>query len=291
MSLFDRIKSLLSRAPLPDETRNLLSGVRDVDALRRGLDEIATENEVAAREIEREIERLSKQEHQHKERVGQGGITEREKLGALREIKRLRQRMDSLERRFKIHQDNVSLHLGLFDRITEMQAMEMKLVSQTQIEELAVDYEEKMEKHRDIMVAARAAQGREAVLDDSTERRELADLEREILVEQGKAQPLPEKPVAKKEPRPKAVEAPRAEKALAAVDAELEALEKEILAERAGRQVEKKAKVDEPLAAEAAKADAAAARRRSIEEELAALDAEDAENEADALEDEKGQLE
>lgn len=269
MSLFDRIKGLLSRAPLPDETRNLLSGVKDVDALRRGLDDIATENEVAAREIEREIERLSKQEHGHKERVLAGGVTEREKLQVLREIKRLRSRMESLDRRFRIHQDNVSLHMGLFDRITEMQAMEMKLVTQGQIEELAVDYEEKMEKHRDIMVAARAATGREAVLDDSAERKELADLERELL---GGPEPAPKAREGKARER----QAERkTEPALAAVDKELEALERELMAERAAVKAAPAAEGKAPAQDDAARRDAAsAARRKSIEEELAALDAE-----------------
>ena len=46
------------------------------------------------------------------------------------EIQRLRRRMTSLEKRHRIHQDNIDLHLGLFDRITEMEAMELKRVSQ-----------------------------------------------------------------------------------------------------------------------------------------------------------------
>ncbi len=185
MSLLDKIKGLFARTALPEETQLLLSGVADVAELRRGLDEIVTRNEVEARDIEREIEKLAKMEVAQKARVAEGSITQREKINVLREIKRLQRRMNSLEKRHRIHQDNIDLHLGLFDRITEMEAMEMKKVTQSQIEEIAVDYEEKLDQHRDIMAAARAATGLESIYEDSAERAELAALEREILKEAG----------------------------------------------------------------------------------------------------------
>ena len=53
MSLLDRVKRLFSKNPLPEETMLLINGVHDVNELRSGLDEIATRNEVEAREIER----------------------------------------------------------------------------------------------------------------------------------------------------------------------------------------------------------------------------------------------
>jgi hypothetical protein len=291
VSLLERIKGMFSRAPLPEETKLLLSGVSNVEELRAGLDAIATENEVEARGIEREIEKLGRQELSHKERVMAGQLADREKMSALREIKRLRRRMDSLEKRHRIHQDNIDLHLGIFDRISEMQAMELKRVNQTQIEEIAVDYEEKLEKHRDILNAARAAQGLDSQLDDSAERKELAALERQILAEAGngaepvKAEPRKiARPEAPAEGRDRPVERPKV-KALEVVDEELEALERELMAERAAAQADKARA--EPAKAEPAKAaadgakpsDASVARRKSIEEELAALDAEDDEAE------------
>lgn len=190
MSLLDKIKRMFGRNPLPDETKLLLSGVDDVAALREGLDQIVTRNEVEAREIEREIDNLAKMEDAHKEKVAAGELSQRDKMNALREIKRLRRRMTSLEKRHRIHQDNIDLHLGLFDRITEMEAMELKQVTQSQIEEIAVDYEEKLDKHRDIVAAGKAATGLENLYEDSAERAELAALEREILAEAG-VEPAP----------------------------------------------------------------------------------------------------
>jgi hypothetical protein len=282
-SLLEKIKGLFSRSSLPDETRLLLTKVKDVEELRSGLDQIATQNEVEARQIERDIEKLAKMEASHKERILGGSVSEREKLSALREIRRLRRRMDSLEKRHRIHQDNIDLHLGLFDRITEMQAMELKKVNQDQIEEIAVDYEEKLEKHRDIMNAARVAHGMDHDLEDSSERKALADLEREIRAEANVE-------AAETEP----LDIPTEEE----VDKELAEIEREVMASRAAatrartpeaKKTEPKkvveapkvaeTKVAETKVAETAKAEAAAARRKSIEEELAELAAREGDDE------------
>jgi hypothetical protein len=202
MGLLDKIKSMFSKGNLPEETQLLLSGVADVVELRKGLDEIVTRNEVEARDIEREIEKLAKMETAQKERIAGGDMNRREKTNTLREIQRLRRRMTSLEKRHRIHQDNIDLHLGLFDRITEMEAMELKRVTQDQIEEISVDYDERVEKHRDIMHAARAATGLEGSYTDSVEAAELAALEREILEEAGVGAEEEEPPQAEEKPAP-----------------------------------------------------------------------------------------
>jgi hypothetical protein len=273
MSLFEKIKTLFSRATLPEETRLLLTNVKDVEQLRAGLDEIATQNEVEAREIERDIEKLGRMEAGHKERILGGTISEREKMSALREIRRLRRRMDSLEKRHRIHQDNIDLHLGLFDRITEMQAMELKKVNQHQIEEIAVDYDERLEKHRDIMNAAKVAHGMDSVLEDSAERKALKDLEREILAEarqeETETAPLPEVPDEDE------------------VDRELEEIEREVLANRAAVRAQKsptKAPEPEKKVVEATAAAADKPKRKTIEEELAELAAREGEEDEDGRE-------
>lgn len=255
MSLLEKIKGMFGKQPLPEETRALLSGVADVDALREGLDEIVTSNEVEARNIEREINQLALNETNHKAKIQAGDPSQREKLNILREIKRLRRRMDSLEKRHRIHQDNIDLHLGLFDRISEMQAMELKKVSQAQIEELSADYDEALDKHRDLMATARAAAGLEGVYEDSAEQAELAALEAEILAE-----------VAPEEEEPVVEEAP----AKAPVKTEPVKTEP-----KQAEPAQTEAKVDAAVAKEsAAEESASARRRRSLDEELAKMEAE-----------------
>jgi hypothetical protein len=187
MGLLDKIKGFFTKETMPDETRLLLAGVENVHELRRGLDEIVTRNEVELKEVEREIDKLEKIELGEKEKVKAGTLSPREKDNTLRYIKRLRTRMDSYQKRHKIHQENIDLHLALLDRIDEMEAMELKAVKQEQIEEIAVDYEERVEKHKEIVAAGRVASEREPrALDDQHDRKELDALEREILAEDGK---------------------------------------------------------------------------------------------------------
>jgi hypothetical protein len=186
MGLLDKLKGFFTKETMPDETRLLLAGVENVSELRRGLDEIVTRNEVELKEVEREIDKLEKIELAEKDKVKAGTLAAREKDNTLRYIKRLRTRMDSYQKRHKIHQENIDLHLALLDRIDEMEAMELKAVKQEQIEEIAVDYEERIEKHKEIVSAGKvAAEHEPSALHDASERKELDALEQEILGEDG----------------------------------------------------------------------------------------------------------
>ena len=127
--ILDRIRSIFVKQQVPDETRLLLEGVENIHELKRGLDEIVTRNEVELKEVEREIDKLEKIELAEKEKVKGGALSPREKDNTLRYIKRLRSRMDSYQKRHKIHDDNIDLHNTLLDKITEMEAMELKAVT------------------------------------------------------------------------------------------------------------------------------------------------------------------
>src|SRR5262249_26561058 len=75
-------------------------------------------------------------------------------------------------------------------------------------EEIAVDYEERLEKHKEVVAAGRVAQEQDVEYDDIAERRELESLEKEIVGEVAK--PEPEEPVAQPEmPEPKLIQPPR----------------------------------------------------------------------------------
>lgn len=181
----ERIKNLFAKKQnIPEDTRKKINDVENVAKLLQVLDNIATENEIQAREVERETEKLLQLEEFHKEQVLKQDLGEREKLNTLREIKRYRRRIDSLDRRHKIHQENIDLHLGLYDKIYEIRAMELKHVSQIEIEEIAVEYDEKLEKHRDILTSMHTSNENLPKL-GSYEKKELEDLEKELLKEAG----------------------------------------------------------------------------------------------------------
>jgi hypothetical protein len=181
-SLLSKIKSMFSRGKVPEKTEMLISGVESVNDLRVALDKEITENEVYAGQVDRELLKIGEQVEEQKEQIKSGSLTERAKINALRTIKRLNGRIQSYERRLKILQDNIDLHFTILNQVDEMEAMEMKAVKRDQIEEIAVDYEERLEKHRDFVAAVRSSVP-DSDYEDMLEKKELAELEASIMAE------------------------------------------------------------------------------------------------------------
>ena len=205
-SLLGKIKNLFSRGKVPEKTEMLISGVDSVLELRNALDKEITENEVYAGQVDRELLKIGEQVEDQKAQIKSGGLNERAKIGALRTIKRLNGRIQSYERRLKILQDNIDLHFTILNQVDEMEAMEMKAVKREQIEEIAVDYEEHLEKHRDFVNAVRSSVP-DSDYEDMLEKKELAELEASIMAEKDEElQNLEEEVMGAKEPAPKVKE-------------------------------------------------------------------------------------
>ena len=205
-SLISRIKtSIFGRGKVPEKTELMITSVESVDELRRSLDDEITENEVNAGQLERELEKLGVQIDEHKDHIRGGGLSERAKITALRAIKRLQTKIKSYERRLKILQDNIDIHFTILNQIDEMEAMEMKAIKREQIDEIAVDYEERSEKHRDFVDAVRSSVSEQGY-EDLQEQQELAELEASIMAEleapvaEAAAEPLAEAEVASRRP-------------------------------------------------------------------------------------------
>lgn len=181
--LLARIRSkLFGAGKVPEKTQMLISGVESVEELRFALDEEITRNEVLAGQIERELAALGEQMEQDKDRIKAGKLTDREKIAALRNIKRLQRKVSSSERRLKIYEDNVDIHATILSQVEEMEAMEMKAIKRSQVEEIAVDYEERQETHREFVAAVRSSVP-DSDYEDLLEKKELADLEAMIMAE------------------------------------------------------------------------------------------------------------
>lgn len=182
--LLAKIKNFFGRGGVPEETQMLISGVNSISELRRKLDEVITENEVNAGQIERQLLTLGEQIEESKNAIKSGSLIERAKINALRAIKRLNTRVQSSERRLKIYQDNIDLHYQILNQVDEMEAMELKAIRKEQVDEIALDYEEHREVHRDLVNAVRSTLG-EPGYEDLLEKQELAKLEADIMAELG----------------------------------------------------------------------------------------------------------
>jgi hypothetical protein len=182
ISLLQKVKNSFSKQKIPEKTELMIAGIDSLGELRLSLDSEIAESEALAEELERKIANVGLEVDEKKDDIREGAcFSEHAKLATLRAIKRLSSQLESFNRRLKIYQDNIDLHYIILHQVDEMEAMEMKAIKKDQIDHISVDYEEKLEKHRDLMNAVRstASEG----YDDVTEMKELAKIEAGIMKE------------------------------------------------------------------------------------------------------------
>ncbi|MFN0056879.1 MAG: hypothetical protein ACKVX7_00350 [Planctomycetota bacterium] len=177
--LMERIKKLFGRREIPREARDLLRDAKTPRELLRGLDELITRNEMEVNGVNREIEALEEVERREVERVRQGALPERSKNNALRSVQRIRKQMDNLEERQKIYNRNINLQISLVGRIQSLDAMEMRGVDESAIDQILAGYEEELSSYREVLETEDVLTADlSAALDDSSE---LRSIEAEIL--------------------------------------------------------------------------------------------------------------
>ncbi|MBN1444461.1 MAG: hypothetical protein JXA90_17240 [Planctomycetes bacterium] len=179
--LIERLKQMLGRSPLPADTRRLVAGARSTTELARELDELVTANDLELRTLQKEIEELERREQEEAEKVRSAGVGARSRRISLLHIRRLRRQQDGLESRLRIHDQNMSLHLGLLSKIQSLEAMEMRGIEEAEIDSVVLDFEEELGRYSRAMEAGAAAAAPPPLLDSERDR-ELAELEAEIVV-------------------------------------------------------------------------------------------------------------
>jgi hypothetical protein len=179
VTLLEKLKALFNRDEIPDEAKLIFDSAKTPADLLRGLDELLTRNEVEAKELNEEITKTEMLAQDEEDKVRTGNLPERQKRQALLHVKRLRKQMDNYEGRLRIYERNMNLHLNLIGKIQQMEAMKLGGVDESRIDQIVMDFEEKLEKYADIMNAAEAHEAKSTVV-SAREERELRDLEDEI---------------------------------------------------------------------------------------------------------------
>lgn len=178
--LFDKLKELLSRHPVSDETMKVVQKSGSTRDLLHGLDALHTRNEMEFNEVTREIEKLEAIERQEAEGIRGGELSDRRKRNSLLRIRRLRKQMENLDNRLKIYDRNMSLHLNLIGKVQEMEAMSLRGLEEAQIDKILIDFEEKLESYMDTVASAQVVEESQPITDVATER-ELQEIEKEVV--------------------------------------------------------------------------------------------------------------
>lgn len=206
MTLLEKLRGLFSRDDIPDEAKKIFDHATTPNELLRGLDELLTRNEVEAKELNEEITKIEEKATDEEERIRAGALPERQKRNTLMHVKRLRKQMDNYEGRLRIYERNMSLHLTLIGKIQQMEAMKLGGVDESKIDQIVMDFEEKLEKYHDVMNAAEAHEGKAHVV-SAREDRDLRALEQEIVgTKEATAPPAVERAGPEKEGEPARVE-------------------------------------------------------------------------------------
>ncbi|MHC4390808.1 MAG: hypothetical protein ACYS22_05750 [Planctomycetota bacterium] len=181
MSLLSQLKKLFTRQEIPEETRKLFDSSRSTHDLLRGLDDLLTRNEVEFKELDYEIQKLEALEKAEIDKIKTGEVGGRQKRNVLLHVRRLRKQLDNYEKRLRIYDRNMNLHLSLISKIQDVEAMQLKGVSEQRIDAIIMGFEENLEKYNETMSAAHVLDGTKAMQVSSQEERELAALESELL--------------------------------------------------------------------------------------------------------------
>lgn len=154
MGVIDKIRALFASDRIPEETKALIKESDHPQQILEKLDTLVTENEVRAREVQSEVEKLEQLEVHHKGQIRKGGLNERQKRGLAMEIQRLRKKMDTLESRHRIYDQNIHLHMNLMASIQDIMARQLAGVTEDVIDSIALKAEEAIEEHDKVLTAA-----------------------------------------------------------------------------------------------------------------------------------------
>lgn len=207
MALFERLRRLFALRALGDDARKAYQDAKSTAELLRRLDDVLTRNEVELGEVRKEVDRIESAERGECGKVREGKVEGRQKRYTLQTIKRLRHQLDNLEHRMAIYDRNITLHLNLIAKVQDMQAMSLRGVEETQIDEIITEFEQQLGEFTE---AVRAGEASLAVVSDlvAEEDQALRTLEGELT---GAGAETPARPAA-----------------LVKADRELAALEREI---------------------------------------------------------------
>lgn len=147
--------------------------------LLQDVHQLITRNELELVEVGREIEKVTRLESERRSQVVAGFSCDQLKRIALREVRSYQKRvtsLESVERRFR---ENIKLHDAVGDRLEGIIASGMKSISTVEIEEMFLDYQEKLANHRNVMASVDSILNRPD--GDDSDVVDLLALEKEIM--------------------------------------------------------------------------------------------------------------
>jgi hypothetical protein len=185
MSLFSKLGKLFGTNKMPDEAKSAFTSAKDTRELMKNLDGLITRNQVEIKTIEKEMLKLGTMEEEEAEKVRAGKLPDVVKRIVLRTIKRLRKQIQNVEDRLSIFDKNINLHLNLIGKIQQMEAMQLRGVSENEIDDVIMDFEANFEAYTAAIEAGADMEAHVSKIE--SDEAELDALEKEVLGEKERA--------------------------------------------------------------------------------------------------------
>lgn len=178
--LFEIIKTALETDEDLHRSDIRLQQITSLPHLKYKLDETALVNEIHVEGLQGDLSKLGTEIEALGRKIATEELSKQDKLAALRKVRRLKKREESLTNILRIRQDNVDVHISLLHKIGEMESMGKKALLEPVIDEIQVEYEEKLGNHSKFVDSVKVLEeqiGYKAQVDES----ELDALERELI--------------------------------------------------------------------------------------------------------------
>ena len=179
MGIFERLKGLLLSKPLPQDAQNAVKKADSMETLVLELERSVTRNEMELKRLENELAELEKMEQKEAARIREGVAGERVERTILRRIKRLRMRMESVEKQMDTLERNAMALTQLLTKVRQMRAMVKVGVTEEQVDEVMEAYEAQEEEWQEMLEMMEGVSATSEGI--SPDEEELKELKKEIL--------------------------------------------------------------------------------------------------------------
>lgn len=158
--LIDRLKRILSTAPVSQETRAELAKASTIREGIERLDDLITANELEFRTLQKELEELERRLQEEEEQVETEGLGRRSARVARMRVEQLERHADTMEHRLKIHDANLRLQVALLGKLQALEAMDLRGLDEQQVDSITLDFEEELKEYTAVLDAAEIAADR-----------------------------------------------------------------------------------------------------------------------------------
>ena len=179
MGIFEKLKGLLLSKPLPQDAQNAVKKADSLETLVLELERSVTRNEMELKRLENELAELEKMEQKEAAKIREGVMGERVERTILRRIKRLRMRMESVEKQMDTLERNAMALTQLLTKVRQMRAMVKVGVTEEQVDEVMEAYEAQEEEWQEMLEMIEGVST--ATEGAQSDEEELKELKKEIL--------------------------------------------------------------------------------------------------------------